>query len=208
MNVLWGLADAVRFLTAVPVALSEEESAEGARWAGLLFPVVGLMIGLLLAGVMSLPMPPLPAAAVTVAVWAALTGGTSRDGATLVLRFGALAVLSPAAVVLAPVVGGWSAAVSQTLAQPDGEPGSGVLGPRERSVLFTTAITLFLILVIAAWTVQPTMLLAWPLSALATGAWAWWKAQGVGRRSADDSRTLGVVADTATLYSVILMAPF
>jgi adenosylcobinamide-GDP ribazoletransferase len=75
------LFTACRYLTVVPVPQGEEAGDLGraAAW----FPVVGVGIGVLLAGaaiVATLAVPPAVAAVLVVALWAGLTGGLHLDG--------------------------------------------------------------------------------------------------------------------------------
>jgi adenosylcobinamide-GDP ribazoletransferase len=72
---------ACRYLTALPLPPASEAGDLG-RAAGW-FPVVGLILGALLAAVMAAAgvlLPPLVAAVLVVALWAALTGGLHLDG--------------------------------------------------------------------------------------------------------------------------------
>ena len=73
---------AVQFLTRLPVRLTTQVSEKDAGYSLLYYPLVGLIIGMILAGfgwLMS-GMPPLAAAALLVTIWILLTGGLHLDG--------------------------------------------------------------------------------------------------------------------------------
>ena len=77
-----GLRLALSFLTSVPVRTDAPRPGALGR-AAMWFPLVGFGLGLILAGahlVFGWLFPPLLAAALTVAAWAALTGGLHLDG--------------------------------------------------------------------------------------------------------------------------------
>ena len=205
MSVLWGFADAVRYLTVVQLPLSQEERDAGRPWTAALFPAVGLLVGLVLAAVLALPLPSLPAAALAVAAWVSLTGDRAKSALSVVLRFGALAVLTPAVVVSAPLIGAWAIAVSDSLTPPvdSAEPGEldGHLG-----ALTATGVAMVLLLVLAILTRQPTVMLAWLVGALVAGGWGWWVWSRAGTLADRDHRTVGAVAEVATLYALILLS--
>jgi len=74
---------AVRFLTLVPVPGRENQGASALGRAAWWFPVVGLLLGVGLAGVLLVTrtlFPPLVAAVLLVAVWKVVTGGIHLDG--------------------------------------------------------------------------------------------------------------------------------
>lgn len=74
---------AVRFLTVVPVPGREAQGASVLGRAAWWFPVVGLLLGVGLAGVLlalHTLFPPLVAAVLLVAVWKVVTGGIHLDG--------------------------------------------------------------------------------------------------------------------------------
>ena len=74
---------AVRFLTVVPVPGRETQGVSALGRAAWWFPVVGLLIGVALAGallVLHALFPPLVAAVLLVAVWKVATGGIHLDG--------------------------------------------------------------------------------------------------------------------------------
>ncbi|MGQ0604211.1 MAG: adenosylcobinamide-GDP ribazoletransferase [Anaerolineales bacterium] len=73
---------AVGFLTAIPVTTEAPQPGDLGR-AGRWFPLIGLCLGGMVAGAHWLLLqvfPPLLAATLTVALWAALTGGLHLDG--------------------------------------------------------------------------------------------------------------------------------
>jgi adenosylcobinamide-GDP ribazoletransferase len=74
------LRGAARHLTIVPVQWragdAELPPAATLPW----FPFVGLAVGALAAGVLSMPIPALPRAALALLVWTAVTGGLHEDG--------------------------------------------------------------------------------------------------------------------------------
>ncbi len=74
------LRGAIRHLTVLPLAWSEHEAALAPAAALMWFPLVGLGVGGLVAGVLLLPVPALPRAALAVGVWALLAGGLHEDG--------------------------------------------------------------------------------------------------------------------------------
>lgn len=241
MNVLLGLAEAVRFLTVVPVPLPEGQRDQGLPWAATFFPVVGFAIGLLLGVVMALPLPSLPAAALALTVWVAVTGGLHEDGwadcmdaafahasperrleilddprmgahavsgtvLLLLLRFAALSVISPIAIVMAPIVGRWAMAVSLAVAPPARAEGLGSRYAQHPRPLSATGVTMVLVLVVAAWSGRPGLMLVWPLAALVAAAGGWWLAQRFGGLNGDGHGAVGLLAETATLYATILLA--
>ena len=76
-----GLSSASRFLTSLPLP-GDPDAGDLGRAAGW-FPVVGAVIGMLLAGAYlgsSWLVPPLLAAVIVAALWALLTGGLHLDG--------------------------------------------------------------------------------------------------------------------------------
>lgn len=239
---LWhGLLEAVTFLTVAPLPRSAADPDRGLMWAPLFFPVVGLAVGLLLAAVLALPLPPLAAAALALAVWVAVTGGLHEDGwadcmdaafahvpterrleilddprvgahgvtgtvLLLLLRFAALAAIAPAAVVLAPVVGRWSMAVSLAVAPPVRPTGLGARLARHPRPLSSTALTLALVLAVAWWTGRPGLVWVWPASGGAAAAWGWWLVGRFGGLNGDGHGAVGLVAETTALYAVLLTA--
>lgn len=80
-SVFGGVAEAVRFLTILPVpGLETRRSAGFAPWATVAFPVVGLLIGGVLWAVLSLPLAPLSRGVAAVVAWTVLTGALHEDG--------------------------------------------------------------------------------------------------------------------------------
>ncbi len=74
---------ALSFLTTLPARLKEPPKPGDLGWAAIWFPAVGLVIGLLLAGLSYLLariFPDLLAGGLVVAAWAGLTGGLHLDG--------------------------------------------------------------------------------------------------------------------------------
>lgn len=74
---------AVQLLTSIPVPVKKEIGPDGLGRATAWFPVVGLIIGLVLAGVywvLDLVLPPALASAILVALLVGLTGGIHLDG--------------------------------------------------------------------------------------------------------------------------------
>jgi adenosylcobinamide-GDP ribazoletransferase len=74
---------AVRFLTIVPVPGPETGGVDALGRAAWWFPVVGLALGAVLAGLdrlLALAFPPLLSAVLVVAAWKLLTGGIHLDG--------------------------------------------------------------------------------------------------------------------------------
>jgi cobalamin 5'-phosphate synthase/cobalamin synthase len=74
-----GLRIALRHLTVVRIPWRDGEAATSPAAALPWFPVTGLAIGAAVAGVLALPVPALPRAAVALALWTALTGGLHED---------------------------------------------------------------------------------------------------------------------------------
>ncbi len=73
---------ALGFLTSIPVRTPTPQAGDLGR-AGVWFPIVGLILGAILAGAhyaLNQVFSPLLSAALVVAVWAALTGGLHLDG--------------------------------------------------------------------------------------------------------------------------------
>jgi adenosylcobinamide-GDP ribazoletransferase len=112
-----GLLTAVRYLTVLPLPKSAAAGDLGA--AAAWFPVIGLAVGLALAGaawLLDLALPPALVAVLLVALWAALTGGLHLDGlgdaldglggawersrALAIMRDGALGAYGVAGIVL------------------------------------------------------------------------------------------------------------
>lgn len=76
------LLDALYFLTRLPLP-RRETTLEGVGEAAWAFPVVGMLIGLLLTGaawLLGLIFPPIPSAALVLALWVAVTGALHLDG--------------------------------------------------------------------------------------------------------------------------------
>lgn len=71
------MRDALRFLTVIPVAGADRPMS---AWAGVWFPVVGALLGLLGAAVNQLPVSGRVRALLVLAVWALVTGGLHEDG--------------------------------------------------------------------------------------------------------------------------------
>ena len=71
---------AIGFLTVLPVGGRAAEEGGAGDWATAWFPVVGLLIGLVLYAGMALPLPPVPRAALLVALWVGVSGGLHEDG--------------------------------------------------------------------------------------------------------------------------------
>jgi cobalamin 5'-phosphate synthase/cobalamin synthase len=74
-----GLRIAIRHLTVVSVPWHTAEARTLPASALPWFPVVGLAIGAAVAGVLAVPGPALPRAAIALAMWTALTGGVHED---------------------------------------------------------------------------------------------------------------------------------
>ena len=66
-----GLRVGLRHLTALPVPYHAAEAATSPARALPWFPVVGLAVGTGVAGMLTLPLPPLPRAALALTVWVA-----------------------------------------------------------------------------------------------------------------------------------------
>jgi hypothetical protein len=124
---------------------------------------------------------------------------------SVLLRFAALAVLTPAVVVSAPLIGAWAIAVSDALTPPgdSAEPGEldGHMG-----ALTATGVAMVLLLVLAIATRQPTVMLAWLVGALVAGGWGWWVWSRTGSLDEPDHRTVGSVAEVTTLFALIFLS--
>lgn len=81
-NVLFGLVLALQFLTRIPIPIAAPWTPETRRWAVRAYPVVGLLIGSLLALVaLTMHNVPAPITALTLlSLWVALSGGLHLDG--------------------------------------------------------------------------------------------------------------------------------
>jgi adenosylcobinamide-GDP ribazoletransferase len=73
---------ALQFLTRIPVPITTAPDTDDQSRAALYYPVIGLLIGLLLASIVYLfnAREPLLLSAVLVVIWAAITGGLHLDG--------------------------------------------------------------------------------------------------------------------------------
>lgn len=71
---------AVGTLSVVRVPVPGEVSGRELRASAAFYPLVGLLVGAFPAGVLLLPLPPLPRAALALAVWVAVTGALHLDG--------------------------------------------------------------------------------------------------------------------------------
>ncbi len=73
---------ALQFLTRIPVPLSSAPDTDDQSRAALYYPVIGLLIGLLLASIVYLfnAHEPVLLSAILVVIWAAITGGLHLDG--------------------------------------------------------------------------------------------------------------------------------
>jgi len=83
LNQIRAAAAAFQFLSRLPLPLHMEYTVDVFRRSTVYYPVVGAVIGVLLssaAWIFGQLLPPLPAAAVLLAVWVALTGGLHLDG--------------------------------------------------------------------------------------------------------------------------------
>ncbi|WP_104201694.1 adenosylcobinamide-GDP ribazoletransferase [Billgrantia saliphila] len=83
MNALYGLLLAVQFLTRLPVPVACPWEPATRRWAVRCYPLVGLLLGGLLASAALLLTPWLPAPLLALALltlWVALSGGLHLDG--------------------------------------------------------------------------------------------------------------------------------
>ncbi|MFJ5537414.1 adenosylcobinamide-GDP ribazoletransferase [Vreelandella titanicae] len=81
-NALFGVLLALQFLTRIPIPISVPWTPDTRRWAVRAFPLVGLMIGGLLAlvalGMQNVPAP--VSALAVLSVWVTLSGGLHLDG--------------------------------------------------------------------------------------------------------------------------------
>ncbi len=78
-----GFITAVRFLTVFPVPGKGMDGPDAVGRAAVWFPLVGLALGFVLAGVdrlLSVPFPPLLSSLLVLTVWKLLTGGIHLDG--------------------------------------------------------------------------------------------------------------------------------
>ncbi|HEX6912981.1 MAG TPA: adenosylcobinamide-GDP ribazoletransferase, partial [Longimicrobium sp.] len=71
---------AIGMLTPWRVPPRGEATDGDLRQSTAFFPLVGLVVGLLPAGALLLPIPPLPRAALALALWVAATGGAHLRG--------------------------------------------------------------------------------------------------------------------------------
>ena len=71
---------ALGFLTILPVGKRAAARERAWGWMTGWFPVIGLLIGLVLYAGMALPLPPVPRAALLVALWVGVSGGLHEDG--------------------------------------------------------------------------------------------------------------------------------
>ncbi|PMR71342.1 adenosylcobinamide-GDP ribazoletransferase [Halomonas heilongjiangensis] len=79
----YGLLLAIQFLTRLPVPVESPWTAATSRWAVRCYPLVGLLLGAVLAGVYLLLQERLPTpllALVLLSLWVALSGGLHLDG--------------------------------------------------------------------------------------------------------------------------------
>lgn len=81
-NALFGLVLALQFLTRIPIPINASWTPDTRRWAVRAYPLVGLMIGSVLALVaLGMHNVPAPITALSVlSVWVALSGGLHMDG--------------------------------------------------------------------------------------------------------------------------------
>ncbi|MFS0837037.1 adenosylcobinamide-GDP ribazoletransferase [Paenibacillus sp. 1P03SA] len=82
---LWllGLVTAIQFLTRLPLPVRIEWTPAVLRRSLAFYPVVGLILGLILAGsgwMLEKALPPMPAAALLLCLWIGLTGALHLDG--------------------------------------------------------------------------------------------------------------------------------
>lgn len=233
-----GFLAALRFLTAVPIPGRRGGAREDDVWAAAFFPLVGLLIGLPLALVLSAPLPPLPRAAVVLALWVGLTGGLHEDGwmdvldgafapaerarrleilrdprvgahgltggvVLLLLRFGALAAVPPAAVVTAPVLGRWAMAISLAAVPSARTSGLGAAFSRHPRPWAASAVAVAVLAPLAAWAGWGRVLAAVVLSGLLAAGWAAFLVGRFGGLSGDGHGAVGLLAETAALYAFL-----
>ncbi|MCH4813008.1 adenosylcobinamide-GDP ribazoletransferase [Vreelandella neptunia] len=82
-NALFGVVLALQFLTRIPIPIAAPWTPETRRWAVRAYPLVGLLIGTVLALVaMGMHKVPAPITALTLlSLWVAISGGLHLDGA-------------------------------------------------------------------------------------------------------------------------------
>lgn len=82
-NVLWGMILAFQFLTRLPLPIQSPWNKHTIKWALRCYPVVGILIGTILAGLLAMLQPYLPLWLMTLVLlsaWVWLTGGLHLDG--------------------------------------------------------------------------------------------------------------------------------
>lgn len=82
-NVVWGIILALQFLTRLPLPFQSPWNKHTIKWALRSYPVVGLLIGALLAGLIAGLQPFMPLwlmALLLLSAWVWLTGGLHLDG--------------------------------------------------------------------------------------------------------------------------------
>lgn len=232
------LRTAARLLTIIPIPWDDREAeltpAQTITW----YPAVGLGIGGLLFGIMLLPMPVLPRAALCLIAWIAITGGLHEDGVMdcadaalapvdaarravirkdphvgahgltvalllMLARFAALTVAGPSVVLLAPIVGRWSMAI--TLAQLPPHPSSvlGATAARATSAVAASVSALLMIGGLMVWQHDAGPGAAAMAGVLGAFLVARWLVQRLGGASGDVHGAAGVVAETVTLYALL-----
>lgn len=235
------LSDALRLLSVVPMPPVRKGARGVHPGTTAVFPLVGLLFGLVLAGCALAPISSVPRAALLVAVWTALPGGLHEDGwadaadaalapvspgerarilddprvgahgltatvLVLLLRFGALTVVPPAAVLAVPVVGRWAMAVSLATARPLSSSGLGALYGRRASAAWSSAAAVPILAAVAVLTDT-----AAPLAVASVGgaaaAWASCRflTARIGGLNGDGHGALGMAAETAALWAWLLV---
>lgn len=132
--------------------------------------------------------------------------GVSGGGALLLVRFGALAVASPVAVLVAPVVGRWAMAVSLAGVRPAGAGGLAAAfsaHPRAGGASLVGATVLVALGFWAGWAPVAGAVGAAMLAAFPGG---WFLARRFGGLTGDGHGAVGHLAEVAALVGFVAVA--
>lgn len=132
-------------------------------------------------------------------------GAHGLTGAVLLqlLRFGALTVVPPAAVLAAPVVGRWAMALSLGLGRPLRAEGLGARLGAEPRALAATVLAGVLLAGVAALAQPGRVLGAWVGGALVAGCAGWFLSRRFGGLSGDGHGAVGLAAEVAGLWAFL-----
>ncbi len=132
--------------------------------------------------------------------------GVTGSGLSLLLRFGALTVVAPAAVLVASVVGRWFMALSLAMARPGSASGLGRRFTSHGRPFWASLAALGCLFLVSGWIPLPGMAMAVLLAGAVALPWALFLSRRFSGLTGDGHGAVGHLAEVAALLAFVPLA--